>query len=186
MTVALKRDPPRPNFIYENLSLSPTLSYTITKKLKKFSVAQKSLRVLKHLRFFNDRALFRVLSDRVLSRIISGKVLFRALCDRVLLKALNCRIHFYGLSDRVFFRVLSEKVLFRFLSGRILFRVFSDKLSLVIRPLLGPQSSFFLLCRHFFIKKHKTDSQKHEQIYDRITKYYTDNISHQNKNLRNL
>ena len=96
--VAWKRRLPRPKFLFENLSPSSTLSYTITKKPKRVNLRRKShwgswsswgsslialslgftvIRVL--FRFLIDRILFRVLSDRVFfesSEIVSSEIGF--------------------------------------------------------------------------------------------------------------
>ena len=82
------------------VSSSPTLTYTITKKLKKFFGAQKPLRVLKLLRVLSGRVLFRVLSDSVLlySSVIGSfsyfSVIgfFMVLSNRVLFESsvINC------------------------------------------------------------------------------------------------
>ena len=80
--VPWKRDIPRPKFSFENLSPSPTLSYTITKNPKIF-VAQKSLKVLKLLRIFIDSIVFSFHSDRTLFRFFIDRILFRVLSDRV-------------------------------------------------------------------------------------------------------
>ena len=80
--VPWKRGLPRPKFPFENLSPSPTLSYTITKKPKIF-VAQKSLKVLKLLRIFIDSVVFRFHSDRTFFRFFVDRILFRVLNDRV-------------------------------------------------------------------------------------------------------
>ena len=72
--VPWKRGLPRPKFSFENLSPSPTLSYTITKKPKRVFlwILIDSVVFVFHsdrtlFRFFIDRILFRVLSDRVFS-----------------------------------------------------------------------------------------------------------------------
>ena len=72
--VPWKRGLPRPKFPFENLSPSPTLSYTITKKPKRVflwiltdSVAFRFHSDRTPFRFFIDRILFRFLSDRVFS-----------------------------------------------------------------------------------------------------------------------
>ena len=76
--VALKQHLPRPKFSYENLSSSPILSYTVTKKLKIFFfAAQKSLRILKFPRVFIERVVFRFSNDRVLFRFLIDRILFR-------------------------------------------------------------------------------------------------------------
>ena len=81
--VPWKRGLPRPKFSFENLSPSPTLSYTIIKKPKEFFVAQKSLKVLKLLRIFIDSVVFRFHSDRTFYRFFIDGILFRVLSDRV-------------------------------------------------------------------------------------------------------
>ena len=99
--VAWKRGLAGPKFSYENLSPSPTLSYTITKKPKKeFFAAQKSWRVVNLLRVFIDRVVFRFHSDSVLLRFLIDSVLFGVLSDRGSLRVF---------SDRLFFRVLSNR-----------------------------------------------------------------------------
>ena len=80
--VPWKQDLPGPKFSFENLSPSPTLSCTITKKPKNF-VVQKSLKVLKLLRIFIDSIVFRFNSDRTLFRFPIDRILFRVLSDRV-------------------------------------------------------------------------------------------------------
>ena len=70
MIILWKRGPLRPQFLYDSLSPSPTLSYTITKELEKFA-AQKLLKILKLLMFVSDRVLFKLLSDKVLFRVLS-------------------------------------------------------------------------------------------------------------------
>ena len=82
--VPWKRGLPRPKFSYENLSLSLTLSYNIIKKsTKTVFVVQKSLKVLKFLRIFIDRVVFRFHSDRTLFRFFIDRILVRVLSDRV-------------------------------------------------------------------------------------------------------
>ena len=80
--VPWKQDLPGPKFSFENLSPSPTLSYTITKK-PKILVEQKLLKVLKFLRIFIDSIVFRFHSDRTLFRFFIDRILFRVLSDRV-------------------------------------------------------------------------------------------------------
>ena len=124
--------------ILKSFSASPTLSYTITKKPIKIFAAQNSLRVLKLLKVFCNRVLFRVLSDSVFFRFLSDLVFFRCLSDRVL---------FMVLSDRVFFMVLSDRVLFE--SSVI----DSLKGSLVIYSSFGLSILFSRYCRYFYIKR---------------------------------
>ena len=79
---------PRPNFSYQNLSPSPTASYTITKRSKRvFFTAYQPLRFLKllrvlinrvFLRFHIDRSLYMFLSDRVLLRVFSDRELYES------------------------------------------------------------------------------------------------------------
>ena len=88
-----KRSLLRSKFLYENFSPSPTLSYTITKKLKKKFAARKPLRLLKLLRALSDRVLFAVLSDSVLFRFLSDLVFLRFLGDRVLSDILEFYLH---------------------------------------------------------------------------------------------
>ena len=80
--VPWKRGLPRPKFSFENLSPSPTLSYTITKTPKIF-VAQKSSKVLRLLKIFIDSVAFRRHSDRTFFRFFIDRILFRVLSDRV-------------------------------------------------------------------------------------------------------
>ena len=93
------------------------------------------------------------------------------LSDRVLFKVVNGMILFNILSERVLFRVLSDKVLFRFLSVSVLFRILSDKLSFRIlsgRSSLGSSVLYFWYAVIFLSKKpHKTDSEKHKEMYDK-------------------
>ena len=49
------------------------------KAKKSFFVTQKSLRVLKFLRVFSDRVLFRFLIDGILFRVLSDRVFFEYL-----------------------------------------------------------------------------------------------------------
>ena len=88
VNVTRKRGLPKPKFLYENFFPSPTLSYTITYKQNYFFAVQKSLRILKPLRVFNDRVLFRVLSDNVLFRFLSDGIFCRFFSDRVLFMVL--------------------------------------------------------------------------------------------------
>ena len=82
VTVAWKKGFQRPNFLYEKLFLSCTLSYTITKNCKNFFASQKSLRFLKLLRGIRDMVLFRFF--RVLFGVFRDKYFFRVLSDRFL------------------------------------------------------------------------------------------------------
>ena len=65
MTIAWKRGLPRPSFLYENLSPSPTLSYTITKKPKEFLCGEKNTEGSEVTEFLQWQVIFTVLNDRV-------------------------------------------------------------------------------------------------------------------------
>lgn len=129
MTLAWKWDLPRSKFLDEIFSLSPTLSYTITKKPKRIFAAQKSLKVPKLSNSLNERFLSSVLSDRVFFRFLSDWVFFRFLTDKIL------------------FRVFSDMVLFEFSM------IDSSKGSLVIDSSLGLSVLFFRYASTFFMKR---------------------------------
>ena len=82
--VPWKRGLPRPKFSFENLSPSPTLSYTITKKLKRVFLWRKSCwKSWSSWGYIDSSVFFRFYSDRGLSRFFINRILFRALSDRV-------------------------------------------------------------------------------------------------------
>ena len=68
---SIKMRPSRTKFLYENLYPSPTLSYAITKKSKRFFCDTKVIKGPKPPEGSNDRVLFRTLRDGVLFRILS-------------------------------------------------------------------------------------------------------------------
>ena len=84
--VAWKRRLPRPKFLFENLSPSSTLSYTITKKPKRVNLRRKSHwgswsswgspLIALSLGFTVIRVLFRFLIERILFRVLSDRVFF--------------------------------------------------------------------------------------------------------------
>ena len=86
--VAWKRRLPRPKFLFENLSPSSTLSYTITKKPKRVNLRRKShwgswsswgsSLIALSLGFTVIRVLFRFLGDRILFRVLSDRVFFES------------------------------------------------------------------------------------------------------------
>ena len=86
--VAWKRRLPRPKFLFENLSPSSTLSYTITKKPKRvdfrhksywgFSSSWGSSFIALSLGLTVISVLFRFLIDGILFRVLSGKVFFES------------------------------------------------------------------------------------------------------------
>ena len=111
--VAWKPGIPRPTFSLENLPPSPTLSYDITKKPKRVTLRRKmSLRVLKLLRIFIDKLVFRFHSDMVLFRFLIDRTLFSVLCDWVFFIVAVIDL-FLGLSMLFFCHVVD------FLSNRI-------------------------------------------------------------------
>ena len=86
--VAWKRRLPRPKFLFENLSPSSTLSYTITKKPKRVNLRRKSHwgswsswgspLIALSLGFTVIRVLFRFLIERILFRVLSDRVFFES------------------------------------------------------------------------------------------------------------
>ena len=70
--VPSKQGLPRPKFSFENLSPSPTLSYTVTKNSKRV-----------FLWILIDSVIFRFHSDRTPFRFFIDRILFRFLSDRV-------------------------------------------------------------------------------------------------------
>ena len=76
--VAWKRRFPRPKFWYENLSPSPSLSYTITKLQKRVFCGAKVIKGPEAQEVFIERAFFRFLSDRVLLRILRDRTFFES------------------------------------------------------------------------------------------------------------
>ena len=86
--VAWKRSLPRPKFVFENLSLSSTLSYTITKKPKRINLRCKSHwrswsswgspLIALFLGFTVIKILFSFLIDRILFRVLSDRVFFES------------------------------------------------------------------------------------------------------------
>ena len=86
--VAWKRSLPRPKFFFENLSPSSTLSYTSTKKPKRFNLRRHSqsgfwsswgsLLIALSLGFTVKRVLFRVLIENILFRILGDRFFFES------------------------------------------------------------------------------------------------------------
>ena len=86
--VAWKRSLPRPKFFFENLSPSSTLSYTSTKKPKRFNLRRHSqsgfwsswgsLLIALSLGFTVKRVLFRFLIENILFRILGDRFFFES------------------------------------------------------------------------------------------------------------
>ena len=86
--VAWKRSLPRPKFFFENLSPSSTLSYTSTKKPKRFNLRRHSqsgfwsswgsLLIVLSLGFTVKRVLFRFLIENILFRILGDRFFFES------------------------------------------------------------------------------------------------------------
>ena len=86
--VAWKRSLPRPKFFFENLSPSSTLSYTSTKKPKRFNLRRHSqsgfwsswgsLLIALSLGFTVKRVLFRFLIENILFRVLGDRFFFES------------------------------------------------------------------------------------------------------------
>ena len=107
MIVVLKQGLLRPKFLYQNFSPSPILSCTITEKLKRVLVAQKSLKVVKPVRVLSDSALFRSMREKSANTKFSSGLYFPVFGPEKF-------FHAVGFSVVGFFRFLSYRVLFEF------------------------------------------------------------------------
>ena len=109
--VAWKRSLPRPKFFFENLSPSFTLSYTITKKLKRVNLRHKSYwgswnswgspSIALPLGFTVMRVLFGFLIERILFRVLRDRVFFFRVFFFFSLSMLFCRHVAIFLSNHV-------------------------------------------------------------------------------------